>query len=133
MMSQNKIREFSRKIFHGLGYPTATSLGPGLGPGPDHPRDGPTAASGAHLDLRGGTRSASARAGDDEPDIDAGEGEGRVRVRIPKPMSPKRLTSPENRVRSAQARDFFDLQQFILELWTGITVKVTAGGEGRGG
>ena len=114
MMSQNKIREFSRKIFHGLGYPSATSMGPG----PDHPRYGPTAAGagagvGAALDLRGGSMS-----GDDE-------GEGRVRAPMPMSM-PMPITSSEHRVRSAQARDFFDLQQFILELWTGITVKVTA-------
>lgn len=118
MVSQSKIRKFSRKIFHGLGYPAAASS---LDKGQD--RAG-ALSPGPSLGLRGSSGSEGAEQGPAQ-----GPGE--------EPASPKRLpVGPADtttttatvtgitRVRSAHARDFFDLQQFLAELWTGIPVKV---------
>ena len=113
MVSQSKIRKFSRKIFHGLGYPAAASS-------LDKGQDRAVALSpGPSLGLRGSGGSEGAEQGPAQ-----GPGE--------EPASPKRLpvgpadttTAGITRVRSAHARDFFDLQQFLAELWTGIQVKV---------
>ena len=112
IVSHHKIRDFSRRIMNVV----TTASGLGYGNVLDKEKGGTQVASSSSKKSSNASGSIISSGGN----YYSGYGL-RARTRVPVVINPNNLKVPQT---SYHAKGFFDLQQFVLDLWAGIPVKL---------